>query len=206
MQAKREEGGFVMVRTAMLALFVLSAVWTASVAGFAEDPTAEEVLERTRAAWQGESFHGIAVLDVTEGAQTRSYRMEIWTEGEENALLRILEPEDQAGSGYLMTGDVENARRAAERLAAASPESLAQILDHGNTFFANNDFPMARALLEVYTESDPSQPAPYFALGVSCNALGDGAAARAAFARFLELAPPDHPDRVTAEEMLAFLQ
>lgn len=108
--------------------------------------------------------------------------------------------------GHLMTGNVDAARSAAERLAAASPESLPQILDHGMTFFENNDFPMARALLEVYVAADPSQPDPYFALGVSCNALGDPDAARAAFARFIELAPADHPDRVTAEEMLEFLK
>jgi hypothetical protein len=105
MHAKREEGGFTMVRTATLTLLVLSAVWAAFVTGFAEDPTAEEVLDRTRAAWQGESFHGFAELDVAEGTQTSSFRVEIWTEGEEKALLRILEPEDQAGSGYLMTED-----------------------------------------------------------------------------------------------------
>jgi Flp pilus assembly protein TadD len=107
--------------------------------------------------------------------------------------------------GHLMTGNVDAAKGAAERLAAADPDALAQILDHGKTFFANNDFAMARALLEVYTTADPSQPDPYFPLGVSCNALGDTDAARTAFARFLELAPPDHGDRGAAEEMLEFL-
>lgn len=108
--------------------------------------------------------------------------------------------------GHLMTGEIDAARTAAARLAAADPGSLPDILDHGKTFFSNNDFAMTRALLEVYTEADPSQPDPYFALGVSCNALGDPDAARAAFAHFLELAPPDHADAATARDMLEFLQ
>jgi len=105
MRERGKERSFVMVRTATLVLLVLSALLAGFVTGFAEDPTAEEVLERTRAAWQGESFHGFAALDVGAGEQTKSYRMEIWTQGEETALLRILEPADQAGSGYLMTED-----------------------------------------------------------------------------------------------------
>ncbi len=94
-----------MTRVVKLMLIVLSAVWAVGVAGFADGPNAEEVLEQTRAVWQGESFHGIAVLDVTQDAQTSSYRFEVWTKGEDDALLRILEPEDQLGSGYLMTED-----------------------------------------------------------------------------------------------------
>jgi len=94
-----------MTRAGALTLIVLTAVWAASVAGFADDLTAEQVLDRTRAAWQGDSFHGFAVLDVTQGSQTSSYRFEVWTKGENDALLRILEPADQAGSGYLMTND-----------------------------------------------------------------------------------------------------
>jgi tetratricopeptide (TPR) repeat protein len=108
--------------------------------------------------------------------------------------------------GRLMVGDVDATRSAAARLVGADPESLPHVLDHANTFYSNNDFPMARALLEVYTAADPTPPDPWFSLGVSANALGDGEAARAAFARFLELAPPDHPDRTTAQEILDYLK
>jgi outer membrane lipoprotein-sorting protein len=105
MLMQREEGRYVMARTTMLVLLVLSAVWAASVAGFADGPSAEEVLSKARAAWQGDSFHALVDLDVTQGVQTSSYRMEVWTKGGNDALLRILAPEDQAGSGYLMTED-----------------------------------------------------------------------------------------------------
>jgi outer membrane lipoprotein-sorting protein len=88
-----------------MAVIVLAAVALAGAAAFADELTAQEVLDRTRAAWQGESFHGLASLDVTQNAQTSSYRFEVWTQGEDDALMRILEPQDQAGSGYLMTAD-----------------------------------------------------------------------------------------------------
>jgi outer membrane lipoprotein-sorting protein len=93
-----------MTRGAALTLIVLAAVWIAGVAVLADGPTADEVLAEARAAWQGDSFHGLVELEVTQGTQTSSYRMEVWTKGEDDALLRILAPEDQAGSGYLMTG------------------------------------------------------------------------------------------------------
>jgi outer membrane lipoprotein-sorting protein len=86
----------------------IGAILAASAVGFAvlaEGPTAQEVLSRARAAWQGSSFHSTVHLDVTQAGQTTSYRLEIWTQGENKALLRILAPEDQAGSGYLMDGN-----------------------------------------------------------------------------------------------------
>jgi Flp pilus assembly protein TadD len=129
-----------------------------------------------------------------------------WAEG----LLRFepanLEAMRTVYFGHLMTGDVNGARSSARRLLTADPASLPDILDHGKTFFANNDFAMARVLLELVTEVDTRQPDALFALGVSCNALGDREAARAAFVRYLEVAPPDHPDLATAREMLEFLK
>lgn len=67
--------------------------------------SAEEILDRINAAWQGESFHAVMSLEITRGEQTTSRRLEIWTLGESLALLRILEPADEEGSGYLVRGD-----------------------------------------------------------------------------------------------------
>jgi len=66
---------------------------------------AETILNRVNAAWQGDSFHGIITLDIILGGQVKSHRLEIWTLGEELALIRVLEPEIDAGSGYLQMGD-----------------------------------------------------------------------------------------------------
>ena len=66
---------------------------------------AETILERVNSAWQGDSFHGIIGLDVVLGGQTKSHKLEIWTLGEELALIRVLEPEIDLNSGYLQLGD-----------------------------------------------------------------------------------------------------
>jgi len=70
-----------------------------------ENLSAEDLLNRVSAAWQGESFHGVMSLEITRGEQTTSRRLEVWTLGESLALVRILEPADEEGSGYLVRGD-----------------------------------------------------------------------------------------------------
>ena len=66
---------------------------------------AETLLDRVNAAWQGDSFHGIMGLDIVLGGQTKPYKLEVWTLGEELALIRILEPVRDLNSGYLQLGD-----------------------------------------------------------------------------------------------------
>jgi len=66
---------------------------------------AETLLDRVNAAWQGDSFHGIMGLDIMLGGQTKSHKLEVWTLGEELALIRVLEPEIDFNSGYLQLGD-----------------------------------------------------------------------------------------------------
>jgi hypothetical protein len=86
----------------MASLAMLAAL-AASVA--AQDLTAFQVLDRARANWQGDTFHGLVTLDVTQAGQLRSYRVETWTQGNDLGLVRFLGPEADAGSGYLMNGD-----------------------------------------------------------------------------------------------------
>ena len=66
--------------------------------------TAEEVLAEVRAAWQPASFHARVVLEVQEEEETQSWELEVWSEGEK-ALIRVLSPEEEAGSGYLVLED-----------------------------------------------------------------------------------------------------
>lgn len=89
-------------------------IWTTLVAialmGFsaiAQDETldAEAILDRVNSTWQGDSFHAIIGLDIVLGGQTKSHKLEVWTLGEELALIRVLEPEIDFNSGYLQLGD-----------------------------------------------------------------------------------------------------
>jgi len=65
----------------------------------------ETILDRVNAAWQGDSFHAIMALDIVLAGQTKSHRLEVWTLGEELAMIRVLEPEIDLNSGYLQLGD-----------------------------------------------------------------------------------------------------
>ena len=66
---------------------------------------AEAILNRVNAAWQGESFYGLVKLQIVLSGQTKSHVLEIWTMGEDFALIRMLEPEEERNSGYLQLGD-----------------------------------------------------------------------------------------------------
>jgi hypothetical protein len=88
------------------AVAVIAAAFLAyGVVASAQDLTAFQVMDRVRDNWQGDTFHGTATLDVTQGGATRSYRVEVWSQGEDLGLIRFLEPEGDAGSGYLMVGE-----------------------------------------------------------------------------------------------------
>ncbi len=68
-------------------------------------PSAREVLEAARVMWRGATFQASVALEVTRGGETTVYHLELWAEGEARALVRVLAPEDDAGSGYLLVGD-----------------------------------------------------------------------------------------------------
>lgn len=85
----------------ILALTVLSA----GLAAAAQTLDANEILDQVRGSWQGDSFHAVLSLEVTLGGQTKSHVLEVWTLGDDYALLRVIEPKIDAGSGYLQVGD-----------------------------------------------------------------------------------------------------
>ncbi len=86
----------------------LAAVALVGFSAFAQEGTldAETILDRVNSAWQGDSFHGIMALDIVLGGQTKSHKLEVWTLGDDLALIRILEPEIDLNSGFLQLGDV----------------------------------------------------------------------------------------------------
>lgn len=88
----------------LLGLLMLSALPILAQKG--EAPLdAETILDRVNAAWQGESFYGLMELQIVLSGQTKSHVLEIWTRGEDVALIRMLEPEEDRDSGYLQLGD-----------------------------------------------------------------------------------------------------
>jgi len=71
----------------------------------ADERSAIELVEKARDMWRGETFHAVVSIEVTRDERTDFQRVEVWGEGEDRALVRVLEPEDEAGSGYLLLED-----------------------------------------------------------------------------------------------------
>jgi len=93
--------------TQQLIWITLLAVLTLGMGAVAQEDVldAEMILDRVNEAWQGDSFHGVMTLDIVLGGQTKSHKLEVWTLGEELALIRVLEPEIDLNSGYLQLGN-----------------------------------------------------------------------------------------------------
>ncbi|UCF10396.1 MAG: outer membrane lipoprotein-sorting protein [Candidatus Bipolaricaulota bacterium] len=85
----------------------LFAVLLLAFSAIAEDGAldAEAVLDRVNSAWRGDSFHGIVRLEISLGGATKRHALEVWTLGEDLALIRVLEPEIDLNSGYLQQAD-----------------------------------------------------------------------------------------------------
>ena len=90
--------------TIWIALLAVAAAGIGAVGQSAESDAAA-ILDHVNEAWQGDSFHGLMSLDIVLGGQTKSYKLEVWTLGEELAMIRVLEPEIDLNSGYLQLGD-----------------------------------------------------------------------------------------------------
>ncbi len=87
------------------ALTVAAALALGTCLAAAQEMTAFEVVDRVRDQWQGSSFHCTVSLDVTQAEETRSYKVEVWSQGDDYGMLRFLAPEADAGSGYLTIKD-----------------------------------------------------------------------------------------------------
>ena len=70
-----------------------------------DDPTGQDVLDCARDNLVEGTFHGTIRLELTRPDFSKTFVMEAWTEGGDKALIRIHQPADEAGSGYLQNGD-----------------------------------------------------------------------------------------------------
>ncbi len=71
----------------------------------AQPTAAEQILECARRNWVEGTFHGTIRMDLFRPDYSKEYRLEAWTSGSDKALIRVLEPKEEAGSGYLKAGD-----------------------------------------------------------------------------------------------------
>ncbi len=105
-RAEKGEGRFGLAR-ALVLLLLLGLVFPAQ--GQDQAPaTADSLLECAQANWNSASFHGVIQISTFRPEYTREFRLEVWsTADNERAMIRVLAPEDEAGSGYLLLSDDE---------------------------------------------------------------------------------------------------
>jgi outer membrane lipoprotein-sorting protein len=77
----------------------IGALW--AVAGFAAEPTIEELLLATDDAARGASSTAIMRMDVKTAHYERMMKMQVWSKGAEKTLVKILEPAEDAGVSTL---------------------------------------------------------------------------------------------------------
>jgi len=73
-----------------------------------EPVTADALLACAQANWSSASFHGTLRIETFRPEFTREFLLEVWsTADNERAMIRVLAPEDEAGSGYLLLSEDE---------------------------------------------------------------------------------------------------
>lgn len=88
---------------ARLAPLLLGLGLSASAA--AAGPTVEELLDATDDFSRGSSSHGTMTMQVKTDRYERTMKMEVWSRGTEDSLIRILEPAKEKGVSTLKVGD-----------------------------------------------------------------------------------------------------
>jgi len=68
--------------------------------------SAEELLTCAQANWNSATFVGVMTIKAFRPDFSSEFKLQVWsTENNDKAMIRVLEPEDEAGSGYLQEGD-----------------------------------------------------------------------------------------------------
>lgn len=107
---------------------------------------------------------------------------------------------------YRKLGNQEAADRAFAELEAASPDGAAEVfLNDGINAFNDGSTQEAIEAVETSIALDPTNAKAYHQLGLCYTSAGNNTKARAAFEKFLELAPDD-PEAQTVREMMAYLK
>ncbi len=88
----------------MISVFLVGTLmWSANAQ---QQTTSDELLACAQRNLNSENFHGVLRVDTFRPEFSRSFLLEVWsTADNENALVRILEPLDEEGSGYLLQGE-----------------------------------------------------------------------------------------------------
>jgi len=88
-----------------LRAFLAVALLAVTSVARATPPTPEELLAATDDTFRGETSHATIEMHVVTARYDRTMRMEAWSQGADNSLIRILAPVKDAGVSTLKVGD-----------------------------------------------------------------------------------------------------
>jgi len=109
----------------------------------------KEIIDKVDRMMRGESSHGVAEMEISTKRWTRSKTIEIWSEGTEKALIRILEPRKEEGVATLKIGtDIWNYLPKISRTIRI-PSSMMMASWMGS-HFTNDDLVKESRLVEDY--------------------------------------------------------
>ncbi len=91
----------------ILLVIILSVLSISSLADKQQTSTnrASKILNQVDDLWRGSSSHAIASMTVHTRRYTRTMKMEIWSQGRDKTLVRILAPLKEKGAATLKTGN-----------------------------------------------------------------------------------------------------
>jgi outer membrane lipoprotein-sorting protein len=88
----------------LLPVFLVLTVVTVVAPAQSVPTDPKEIIDRVDRLMRGDSSHGVAEMSIVTDRWQRTKTLEIWSEGTETALIRILEPRKEAGVATLKVG------------------------------------------------------------------------------------------------------
>lgn len=89
----------------LLLLLLLPLDSTAQVAAEADDQRAREIVDRVDRMLRGDSSVGTVEMEIVTANWRRTLLLQIWSRGTEEALIRVVKPEKEAGTATLKVGN-----------------------------------------------------------------------------------------------------
>jgi outer membrane lipoprotein-sorting protein len=113
------------------------------------DPT--ELVRRADRLLRGSSHTGTYRMEVTTPRWTRSLKMRVWTKGSDRALIRIDEPVQETGTGFLKMGvEVWSYLPSVDKTVKIPPSMMQQ--SWMGSDFTNDDLVKESSILTDYTQ------------------------------------------------------
>jgi outer membrane lipoprotein-sorting protein len=115
----------------------------------ASDIDPKEIIDRVDRILRGDSSHGVATMSISTKRWQREKTLEIWSEGTEKALIRIIAPQKEAGLATLKVGsDIWNyLPKVARTIRIPSSMMMASWM---GSHFSNDDLVKESRLIHDY--------------------------------------------------------